>query len=257
MRLWSLHPKYLDAKGLVALWREGLLALHVLKGLTKGYKNHPQLLRFKKTSDPVAAIKSYLAAVVEEARQRGYNFDAEKIAGHVPVKKISVTKGQVAYERDHLRAKLEKRDPGRFKIYCAESDVAVHPMFKVVEGEREAWEVVSGEKTASRNPHTHYVYVLLSGDGKYYTGYTTDLEKRLKAHKEGKGAKFTRAFGAQKIVYSEKHASKSAALKREWEIKKLSRGEKMKLMEEALLIKRRHPGRNAARSDAMQTRDPS
>lgn len=47
MRIWSLHPKYLDTKGLVALWRETLLAQHVLSGKTKRYKNHPQLARFK------------------------------------------------------------------------------------------------------------------------------------------------------------------------------------------------------------------
>ncbi len=47
MRLWSLHPKYLDRQGLLAVWREGLLAQKVLQGKTKGYKNHPQLKRFQ------------------------------------------------------------------------------------------------------------------------------------------------------------------------------------------------------------------
>ena len=50
MRLWSLHPKYLDIKGLVACWREGLLARKVLLDQTKGYKNHPQLIRFNRSN---------------------------------------------------------------------------------------------------------------------------------------------------------------------------------------------------------------
>ena len=60
MRLWSLHPKYLDTKGLLALWREGLLAQKVLAGKTKGYKNHPQLDRFKAHGSPRKAIGRYL-----------------------------------------------------------------------------------------------------------------------------------------------------------------------------------------------------
>ena len=67
MRLWSLHPRYLDAKGLVALWREALLAQKVLHGNTKGYRNHPQLTRFKQQQNPLAAIAAYLREVQREA----------------------------------------------------------------------------------------------------------------------------------------------------------------------------------------------
>lgn len=56
MRLWSVHPKYLDTRGLTACWREGLLARKVLLGQTKGYRNHPQLIRFRNTQNPVAAV---------------------------------------------------------------------------------------------------------------------------------------------------------------------------------------------------------
>ena len=80
MRIWSLHPQYLDAKGLVALWRETLLAKHVLENKTKGYKNHPQLNRFKRTKNPVDSINHYLFFVLQEARVRNYKFDAAKIA---------------------------------------------------------------------------------------------------------------------------------------------------------------------------------
>jgi hypothetical protein len=78
MRLWSLHPEYLDTKGLVALWREALLAKHVLEGKTKGYKNHPQLDRFKQSVSPVEMINQYLAEVYIEASKRNYNFNKEK-----------------------------------------------------------------------------------------------------------------------------------------------------------------------------------
>jgi hypothetical protein len=97
MRLWTVHPRYLDAQGLVALWREALLAQKVLQGDTKGYKNHPQLMRFRATSDPQAAIATYLSAVVDEAVSRGYAFDASKIA----IARVSITidesEGQLLY----------------------------------------------------------------------------------------------------------------------------------------------------------------
>jgi len=140
MRLWSLHPQYLDAKGLVALWREGLLAQKVLQGNTKGYKNHPQLLRFKQMPDPVSAIASYLSAVVIEAEQRGYHFDKTKIA---PFKKgvaMCVTKGQVDFEWDHLKSKLKIRDVKKYLSIKNTLSPKVHPSFKVVNGAIEAWE---------------------------------------------------------------------------------------------------------------------
>lgn len=80
---------------------------------------------------------------------------------------------------------------------------------------------------------THFVYILQSADGKYYAGYTTDLNRRMEAHKSGKGAKFTRAFGFRKLLYHEVHPTKSAALKREAQLKKLSRSEKHTLIKSA------------------------
>src|SRR5665213_874155 len=58
MRLWTLHPRYLDAQGLVAAWREALLAQKVLEGATRGYTRHPQLIRFQSHPKPLEAIKS-------------------------------------------------------------------------------------------------------------------------------------------------------------------------------------------------------
>ena len=85
MRIWSLHPSLLEVKGLVALWRETLLAKHVLLGKTKGYKNHPQLDRFKKCKAPVKVIDQYLLSVYEEAVWRGYNFDKSKIENVIEI----------------------------------------------------------------------------------------------------------------------------------------------------------------------------
>src|SRR5271163_3199096 len=102
MRLWSLHPSVLDRQGLVALWREGLLAQKVLLGQTKGYRFHPQLDRFRASANPVAAIAAYLWEVRHEAEARGYNFDASKITMRKRAVSIPVTRGQLDFERKHL-----------------------------------------------------------------------------------------------------------------------------------------------------------
>jgi len=111
MRIWSLHPKYLDSKGFVALWREGLLARAVLQGETKGYKNHPQLIRFKNHENPIALINTYLLNVYRESELRGYKFNRNKIGHDFTESRISVTQGQIRYELKDLRSKLKKRDP--------------------------------------------------------------------------------------------------------------------------------------------------
>jgi hypothetical protein len=143
MRLWSLDPAYLDSKGLVALWREGLLAQNVLVGNTKGYKNHPQLIRFKNTINSVGAIASYLRAVADEADKRGYNFNRNKIINKRLQSKIKVTTGQVAYEQSHLLNKLKKRDLARHKQLKDIKIIRVHPMFSKISGKIEHWEIVS------------------------------------------------------------------------------------------------------------------
>jgi hypothetical protein len=142
MRLWSLHPSLLDAKGLVALWREALLAQKVLAGKTKGYRNHPQLDRFKRQPDPLAAIGAYLREVQQEAGRRGYNFDASKIIRNADVPHIAVTDGQLAYELAHLKAKLKVRDAAAYERIAAVEVPQPHPLFEVVEGGIEEWESV-------------------------------------------------------------------------------------------------------------------
>ena len=140
MRLWSLHPKYLDAKGLVALWREGLLARKVLEGHTRGYLQHPQLERFRNLQDPLMGIESYLAAIFEEALDRNYHFDSAKISRLTQLEKIPVTEGQLQFERGHLLAKLIERDPARWLMLDKIASVEPHPMFYIIPGKKEVWE---------------------------------------------------------------------------------------------------------------------
>ncbi len=142
MRLWSIHPSYLDSKGLVALWREALLAQKVLAGKTAGYKNHPQLVRFKSTSNPVGAIARYLRAVAEEAKRRGYNFDKSKIQNKRINRSITVTSGQVDHEFEHLLNKLKTRDSALYKNIRSSKRIRLHPLFSKVRGDIENWEAV-------------------------------------------------------------------------------------------------------------------
>ena len=140
MRLWSLHPALLDRAGLVALWREALLAQAVLAGRTKGYRYHPQLQRFERSRNPTGAISAYLWAVYEEAVRRGYRFDSSKIASERAPIRIAVTRGQVRFETEHLMKKLRRRAPERLRLIRAGPRIKVHPMFRVRRGEMEDWE---------------------------------------------------------------------------------------------------------------------
>lgn len=142
MRLWSINPKYLDTKGLVALWREALLAQNVLTGNTKGYKNHPQLNRFKNTANPLGAIAYYLKCVAKEADTRGYNFDKTKINNNKFNEKITVTSGQISHESNHLLSKLKLRDKNKYEILCKLEIIDTHPLFVTIFGDIESWEIL-------------------------------------------------------------------------------------------------------------------
>jgi len=142
MRLWSLHPKYHDARGLAALWREALLAQKVLQGKTKGYQRHPQLARFLSHPRPTAAIAVYLRAIHAESLRRGYFFDASKIAPVRTTRRIACTRGQLLHEWEHLKKKLRTRDPVRYRKLVRRALPDLHPFFTLVSGSRETWEIV-------------------------------------------------------------------------------------------------------------------
>lgn len=142
MRIWSIHPKYLDTKGIVALWRETLLAKHVLEGKTKGYKNHPQLERFKKLDEPLDAINQYLFEVLLEAKKRNYNFDETKIEKYSKNNKLYVTDMQIKYEFNHLLSKLKTRDENKYILIKNTISIDPHPIFNIVKGSIESWEKI-------------------------------------------------------------------------------------------------------------------
>ncbi|HLX24594.1 MAG TPA: pyrimidine dimer DNA glycosylase/endonuclease V [Usitatibacter sp.] len=142
MRLWTLHPKYLDPQGLVALWREALLAKAVLRGETKGYRHHPQLERFKSHPYPRSAINAYLRSVHDEATRRGYSFDGSKIGPARTCSPIHVTSGQVEHEWRHLLAKLRVRSPDLYRRWRDVKRRQCHPSFRIVRGGIEPWESV-------------------------------------------------------------------------------------------------------------------
>ena len=137
MRLWTIHPRYLDAIGLVSVWRKALLARQVLRGKTKAYRGHPQLQRFQEHPTPSSAINAYLRAVYDEAVERGYAFDKKKLGPVRDRTRIRVTDKQLAYEWKHLRAKLLERCPDRAK---RRGKLEAHPLFKIVPGPIAEWE---------------------------------------------------------------------------------------------------------------------
>ncbi|MBI5681420.1 MAG: hypothetical protein HZC47_11045 [Methanobacterium sp.] len=142
MRLWSLHPKYLDIKGFVALWREGIMARNVISGKKHGYKNHPQLERFKKQRYPLIALDTYLLNVYMESKQRKYNFNRDLIGFEFSKSKMEVTQGQMLYELKHLKRKLKLRDFKRYEKLMEVKFPEPNPIFKVVTGNIESWERV-------------------------------------------------------------------------------------------------------------------
>ena len=153
MRLWSLHPRYLDAVGLVACWRESLLAQKVLTGTTRGYRNHPQLERFR--GQP-AAIGAYLHTLADEADARSYHFDRSRILRATDANiLLPITRGQLEYERQHLVAKYALRAPERIDALLAEASIEPHPLFRVIDGGVEPWERVDVGLSTSADNEEH------------------------------------------------------------------------------------------------------
>lgn len=142
MRLWTLHPRYLDAKGLVAAWREALLAQKVLEGRTRGYKHHPQLTRFLSHRRPLQAMAAFLNGIAAEAGSRGYQFDATKIS-HRPIRgRMKETRGQVDYEWKLLRSKLKARSSAVYRRHFDVDKPKPHPLFQIIAGPVRDWERV-------------------------------------------------------------------------------------------------------------------
>ena len=140
MRLWTVHPRYLDTRGLVATWREALLAQKVLRDQTRGYRHHPQLQRFRSHDDPLARIAAYLRPLHEEAVARGYRFDAAKIGAATPCSQVEETEGQLLFEWHHLLLKLAARSPAAHQQLLSIELPDPHPLFTIVPGPTRPWE---------------------------------------------------------------------------------------------------------------------
>lgn len=147
MRLWSISCHYLDQQGLCGLWRESLLCQAVLLGQTKGYKNHPQLDRWKKLNKPIEAIGHYLMTIHEEGLKRGYKFNFGKIVhrGGLRHDILTVTTEQIKYEWKHLENKLNNRhSQTQFDLNCIYTNygknIESNPIFNLIEGKIEDWE---------------------------------------------------------------------------------------------------------------------
>jgi len=133
MRLWNIHPKYLDSIGLVALWRESLLAQKVLQEKTKGYKSHPELIRFKAHPFPLKAISVYLTEIWKESSKRGYNFDRSKIRLMCRTTKVPITPDELKREFDWLCVKLKRRNPQKCKELLSVKKIECHPGFRLTQ----------------------------------------------------------------------------------------------------------------------------
>lgn len=176
MRIWSLHPSLLDRRALVACWRETLLAQKVLRGLTRGYTNHPQLIRFRAHPQPLEAVAAYLSGLADEADARGYSFNRALVGAgedstgknssgkndtdkngadkaedpYASVARIPVPLGQLEYELAFLQHKVAGRDPEwehrLSERLAARGELAAcaHPLFEVVPGAIEPWEKTKG-----------------------------------------------------------------------------------------------------------------
>lgn len=137
MRLWSIHPQYLDSAGLVALWREGLLAQKVLRGETRGYTYHPQLERFRSVEH---SIGNYLLEVYNESRRRGYKFDKSKVLECADAVSLPIPREQLEYEFAHLMKKLSIRSPKT--VIEQPKKIIPLPIFYEVEGSVCDWEII-------------------------------------------------------------------------------------------------------------------
>lgn len=140
MRLWSVHPRYLDRQGLTACWREALLAQTVIERTSGGYSNHPQLQRFRATDDPLGAVGAYLQVIAGEADARGYRFASDKIIRVGDVGRIPLTRGQLDYEWKFLLEKLSLRSPALHQAFAGIESPEPHSLFVVVEGGIAGWE---------------------------------------------------------------------------------------------------------------------
>lgn len=142
MRIWSIHPKYLDTKRLTAQWREALLCKNVIEGKTKGYVNHPQFIRIKNHNKPIEFINAYLLTIWEEANKRLFKYDKSKIDMDKAIlfkNKMEVSDKQLEYEYYHMMLKSGKIE------HILINEIESNPLFNIIEGDIMIYERVKEE----------------------------------------------------------------------------------------------------------------
>jgi len=145
MRIWTIHPQYLDPKGLGGAWREALGAqkslYYLSKGIKIGYSNHSQLIRFKQHQNPMQMLCNYMHTLVDEAERRGYSYNRSLIQLPQDSQILAETNGQLEYEWQWLAKKLKMRDPQRYVALKAIKP-SCNPVFKIVAGPIQPWEKI-------------------------------------------------------------------------------------------------------------------
>lgn len=130
MRLWSIHPKYLDKHALIALWREGLLAQKALSGKGLVDEANVQLVRFKKSANPVRAIGSYLSFVASEGAKQGCKLNHERILQpNFEAKFMTTDVAQMELEVEQLKARMKTRNKDKFKLLTDVHKFEANPVF--------------------------------------------------------------------------------------------------------------------------------
>lgn len=153
MRLWSLHPSYLDKQALQVCWADALQALEYYKqerAYMKGITNdlspyfYPCLDRFRMTGSPIAHITNYLHGLCDESERRNTPFGRAKLPEFTPGLRLKVTDGQIAREEKLLLLQLNRRKQTQLwmDLFVAEY-VQPHPLFEIVSGPVEPWETSS------------------------------------------------------------------------------------------------------------------
>lgn len=133
MRIWKVHPKYLDQKGLSGQWFEAIIAKNSLISKDGYWYNNPQMDIFKNSEDPIDAVNSYLEEVWVEGIRRGYKFKSEYFDDYCPLVTIPITHEDLYSDMNLLGDRVHKRDIDWYNdIWMTGMRVVPHPLFKVI-----------------------------------------------------------------------------------------------------------------------------
>jgi hypothetical protein len=141
MRIWSIHPKYLDSKELLNLWNETIQAKNEFLTKFSGHFSNKQLERFLDLKNPLEAINSYMSSIYREAVKRDFSVDDSFMDWDFDDSiQIPVTAGQISHEISKLKSRLRERDEKKLQKLNGRTFLELHPIFYSVPGTIEEWE---------------------------------------------------------------------------------------------------------------------